>query len=69
MIEKFEFTPEDGYENKEYFPTDATSEDGARKMFNSLVFQLKDYINTEIVPAINELKGEDENGNITTSNK
>lgn len=67
-ISDFKFTPEDGYENKEIFPTDATSEDEARKMFNKLLFQIKDYLNTEIVPAINELKGEKSSGNITTSN-
>lgn len=59
MIKKFEFTPEDGYENKEIFPTDASSETEARKMMNNLLFQIKDYINTEIVPVLNELKGEE----------
>jgi hypothetical protein len=57
MIENFNFDPEDGYENDEIFPTDATSETEARQMFNVLLFQIKDFLNTEIIPAINELQG------------
>lgn len=49
-----EFTPSDGYSNKEAYETRPASESRVREIFNSLPEQIKTYLNQQIVAKLND---------------
>lgn len=49
-----EFTPSDGYSNKEAYETRPASESRVREIFNSLPEQIKTYLNQQIVTKLND---------------
>lgn len=52
--EKIVFSPAEGYQNASAYETRPLSESRVREIFNALPFELRDYINSHLVPKLNE---------------